>query len=159
MLYTLPDGSHVEIGPGPRVRAPEILFRPDIVGCEFEGVHDVLNYSIQKSDMDLRKVFYQNIVLSGGSTLFKGKFSSPTYVFVQKISITWLKVSSTPILKLFYQHPNLVASTCPTCSSNPLTQPWNVFLSRLAITCHMHTRCLIRIKSLRYFYFLPNRFR
>jgi centractin len=25
-----------------------------------------------KSDMDLRKVLYQNIVLSGGSTLFKG---------------------------------------------------------------------------------------
>lgn len=29
-------------------------------------------YSIQKSDMDLRKMLYQNIVLSGGSTLFKG---------------------------------------------------------------------------------------
>lgn len=28
-------------------------------------------YSIQKSDMDLRKMLYQNIVLSGGSTLFK----------------------------------------------------------------------------------------
>jgi hypothetical protein len=29
-------------------------------------------FSIQKSDMDLRKVLYQNIVLSGGSTLFRG---------------------------------------------------------------------------------------
>lgn len=29
-------------------------------------------HSIQKSDMDLRKMLYQNIVLSGGSTLFKG---------------------------------------------------------------------------------------
>lgn len=28
-------------------------------------------YSIQKSDIDLRKMLYQNIVLSGGSTLFK----------------------------------------------------------------------------------------
>ena len=28
--------------------------------------------SILKSDMDLRKMLYQNIVLSGGSTLFKG---------------------------------------------------------------------------------------
>lgn len=71
--YTLPDGSHVEITPGPRVRAPEILFKPDLIGCEFEGVHEVLVYSITKSDLDLRKVFYQNIVLSGGSTLFKGK--------------------------------------------------------------------------------------
>lgn len=32
----------------------------------------MLMYSIQKSDMDLRKMLYQNIVLSGGSTLFKG---------------------------------------------------------------------------------------
>lgn len=29
-------------------------------------------YAIQKSDMDLRKILYQNIVLSGGSTLIKG---------------------------------------------------------------------------------------
>lgn len=29
-------------------------------------------FAIQKSDMDLRKVLYQNIVLSGGSTLFRG---------------------------------------------------------------------------------------
>lgn len=29
-------------------------------------------YAIQKSDMDLRKILYQNIVLSGGSTLLKG---------------------------------------------------------------------------------------
>lgn len=74
--YTLPDGSNVEIGAGPRIRAPEILFRPDLVGCEFEGVHEVLVYSIQKSDLDLRKIFYQNIVLSGGSTLFKGEIPS-----------------------------------------------------------------------------------
>ena len=32
----------------------------------------VLAYSIRKSDLDLRKTFYSNIVLSGGSTLFKG---------------------------------------------------------------------------------------
>lgn len=29
-------------------------------------------YAIEKSDMDLRKILYQNIVLSGGSTLLKG---------------------------------------------------------------------------------------
>lgn len=32
----------------------------------------MLMYAIQKSDMDLRKILYQNIVLSGGSTLLKG---------------------------------------------------------------------------------------
>lgn len=48
------------------------MFKPDLIGEECEGIHEVLMYSIQKSDMDLRKMLYQNIVLSGGSTLFKG---------------------------------------------------------------------------------------
>lgn len=69
--YVLPDGSHLEIGPA-RFRAPEVLFRPDLIGEECEGLHEVLNYSIQKSDLDLRKVLFQNIVLSGGSTLHRG---------------------------------------------------------------------------------------
>lgn len=49
-----------------------MLFRPDLLGDECEGIHEVLMFSIQKSDLDLRKILYQNIVLSGGSTLFKG---------------------------------------------------------------------------------------
>jgi len=69
--YVLPDGNTLEIGQA-RFRAPEVLFRPDLIGEECEGIHEVLMYSIQKSDMDLRKMLYQNIVLSGGSTLFKG---------------------------------------------------------------------------------------
>lgn len=48
------------------------MFRPDLVGDESEGIVEILANSIQKSDMDLRKTLYQNIVLSGGSTLFKG---------------------------------------------------------------------------------------
>ena len=35
--YVLPDGSNVDISAGPRMRAPEILFRPDLIGYEFEA--------------------------------------------------------------------------------------------------------------------------
>lgn len=69
--FTLPDGSKLEIGSA-RFRAPEVLFRPDLIGEECEGLHEVLLYSITKSDLDLRKDLFQNIVLSGGSTLYKG---------------------------------------------------------------------------------------
>ncbi|XP_022661752.1 beta-centractin-like [Varroa jacobsoni] len=69
--FALPDGSSIDIGTA-RFRAPEVLFRPDLIGQEYEGMHEVLVYAIQRCDMDLRKVLYQNIVLSGGSTLFKG---------------------------------------------------------------------------------------
>lgn len=62
-----------QIGPA-RFRAPELLFRPDLIGEECEGLHEVLVFAIQKSDMDLRRTLFSNIVLSGGSTLFKGSF-------------------------------------------------------------------------------------
>lgn len=70
-MYSLPDGNVLEIGQA-KFRAPEVLFKPYLLGEECEGIHEVLMYSIQKSDIDLRKMLYQNIVLSGGSTLFKG---------------------------------------------------------------------------------------
>ncbi|KAJ6653210.1 hypothetical protein lerEdw1_009996, partial [Lerista edwardsae] len=68
--YTLPDGSALDVGPS-RFRAPELLFQPDLIGDESEGIHEVLAFAIQKSDMDLRRTLFGNIVLSGGSTLFK----------------------------------------------------------------------------------------
>ncbi len=49
-------------------RAPELLFHPHLIGEEGQGIHE----AIQKSDMNLRKIFYANIVLFGGSTLNRG---------------------------------------------------------------------------------------
>eukprot|EP00064_Thunnus_orientalis_P018932 superscaffoldBa00004530_g19041 len=68
--YVLPDGSSLNIGPA-RFRAPELLFRPDLIGDESSGIHEVLAYAIQKSDMDLRRTLFSTIVLCGGSTLIK----------------------------------------------------------------------------------------
>uniref|UniRef100_A0A2R9CAP4 Actin related protein 1A n=1 Tax=Pan paniscus TaxID=9597 RepID=A0A2R9CAP4_PANPA len=68
--YYLPDGSTIEIGPS-QFRAPELLFRPDLIREESEGIHKVLVFAIQKSDMDLQFTLFSNIVLLGGSTLFK----------------------------------------------------------------------------------------
>jgi centractin len=70
-IYKLPDGSVIEVG-SERFRAPEILFRPELIGEEFVGVHELLNNSIMRSDLDLRKTLYSSVVLSGGSTLFPG---------------------------------------------------------------------------------------
>lgn len=69
--YQLPDGSSVELG-AELFRAPEALFRPDIAGSEHRGVHDCIVKAAMKSDMDLRRVLFSQIVLSGGSTLFQG---------------------------------------------------------------------------------------
>lgn len=98
--YTLPDGTTLEIGPA-RFRAPEVLFRPDLIGEEFEGLHQVLVFAIHKCDMDLRRVLYQNIVLSGGSTLFKG-FGDRLLGEVKKISPKGIKIRiSAPQERLY----------------------------------------------------------
>ncbi|KAF8817955.1 actin-related protein ARP1 [Cardiosporidium cionae] len=69
--YELPDGNVITIG-GERFRCPESLFQPTAVGKEFSGVHDTIFQSIMKCDLDLRKDLYNNIILSGGSTMFPG---------------------------------------------------------------------------------------
>jgi actin-related protein len=53
-------------------RAPELLFDPSLLGLEYPGVHECLNTAIMRSDLDLRRTLYSQIVLAGGSTLFKG---------------------------------------------------------------------------------------
>lgn len=70
---TYSDFFHFQIGPA-RFRAPELLFRPDLIGDESSGIHEVLAYAIQKSDMDLRRTLFSTIVLCGGSTLIKGRW-------------------------------------------------------------------------------------
>lgn len=100
MQYVLPDGSLLEVGPA-RFRAPELLFKPDLIGEECEGIHEVLAFAIQKSDMDLRRVLYSNIVLSGGSTLFKG-FGDRLLSEVKKLAPKDIKIRiSAPQERLY----------------------------------------------------------
>ena len=69
--YEMPDGSVITIG-SERFRTPEVLFNPSLIGKEFGGIHEQVYQAITKSDVDVRKDLYQNIVLSGGTTLFAG---------------------------------------------------------------------------------------
>ena len=69
--YELPDGQHVSIG-DEKFRCAEPLFDPSLIGREDLGIHHMIYNSINKCDVDLRKDLYGNIVLSGGSTMFKG---------------------------------------------------------------------------------------
>merc|ERR1711994_455442 len=68
--YELPDGNFITVG-NERFRAPEALFQPQHLGKESEGVHKLTMNSIMKCDVDIRKDLYANIVMSGGTTMFK----------------------------------------------------------------------------------------
>ncbi|XP_062406625.1 uncharacterized protein LOC134097699 isoform X2 [Sardina pilchardus] len=69
--YTLPDGQVVSLTTE-RFRAPEILFKPELIGRDHYGMHESIFKSIIHSDIDLRRSFVGNIVLSGGNTLLAG---------------------------------------------------------------------------------------
>jgi actin beta/gamma 1 len=69
--YELPDGNIITIG-NERFRCPEVLFQPSFIGKEASGVHDTMFQTIMKCDVDIRSDLYQNIVLSGGSTMYEG---------------------------------------------------------------------------------------
>ena len=69
--YELPDGRKILIG-NERFRCPEILFQPNHANHELEGVQKYCYDSVMKCDVDVRRDLFQNIILSGGSTLFEG---------------------------------------------------------------------------------------
>ena len=69
--FELPDGQLVHIGVE-RIRCPEVLFQPSLIGKESPGIHTNIFDTIMNSDIDLRKELFYNIVVSGGSTMFPG---------------------------------------------------------------------------------------
>lgn len=48
-----------------RIRCPEILFRPALIGEDLPGAHQLVYQSIIDTDIDLRTELFRNIVLSG----------------------------------------------------------------------------------------------
>jgi actin-related protein len=67
--YELPDGQVITVG-NERFRAPEVLFQPSFIGVESDGIHKLTYASIMKCDVDIRKDLYNNIVMSGGTTMY-----------------------------------------------------------------------------------------
>merc|ERR1711994_343863 len=65
----LADGQVITVG-AERFRCPEVLFKPNLIGKESEGIHKLAYESIMKCDVDIRRDLYTNTVLSGGTTMF-----------------------------------------------------------------------------------------
>lgn len=70
--YTLPDGEGIVIG-GERFQCPEALFKPGLLKKEVEclAIQDAVYHSVQRCDRDSRREMYANIVLAGGSSMFR----------------------------------------------------------------------------------------
>lgn len=69
--YQLPDGQHILVGKK-RFMCPEVLFEPSLGGLKCPNLVDLVCASVDRCDIDYKSMFYENIVLAGGSTLFPG---------------------------------------------------------------------------------------
>lgn len=69
--YELPDGNILPIY-GSRFKCAEALFRPELLGREIKGIDRTLHESIKECSIDIRRDLWQNVVLSGGTTMFPG---------------------------------------------------------------------------------------
>jgi actin, other eukaryote len=70
-LFKLPDGKEIKIGEE-RFKVTEMLFNPSLVGNDIAGINQNINESILKCDLDVRRIMFSNIILSGGNTMFDG---------------------------------------------------------------------------------------
>ena len=69
--YELPDGRTITLGKE-RFRCPEAFFQPSLVGLPYASLPQTICNAIGKCDMAIRRDLYNNIVVSGGSSLFPG---------------------------------------------------------------------------------------
>jgi len=69
--FELPDGQVIQVGTE-MFRGPECLFQPSLIGMEADGADQLTYNSIQACDIDIRQPIRDSIVLSGGSTMFRG---------------------------------------------------------------------------------------
>ncbi|EFC43396.1 hypothetical protein NAEGRDRAFT_49873 [Naegleria gruberi] len=70
--YELPDGNNLCIR-SECIKCPEIMFQPSMIGMDLDGVHKMVIDSINSNtDAKMKNKFFENIILSGGSTMFDG---------------------------------------------------------------------------------------
>uniref|UniRef100_A0A5F9CCA4 Actin-related protein 5 n=1 Tax=Oryctolagus cuniculus TaxID=9986 RepID=A0A5F9CCA4_RABIT len=55
-----------------RIRAPEIIFQPSLIGEEQAGVAETLQYILDRYPKDTQEMLVQNVFLTGGNVMYPG---------------------------------------------------------------------------------------
>lgn len=84
------EGTHITLA-NELFTAPEVLFRPELIGMDSAGVAETLYNSVMKCDVDIRKDLYANIVLCGFNTAFPG-FAERVQQEVAKLAPPTMKI-------------------------------------------------------------------
>ena len=110
--YKLPDGTNIFIKE-PRIQAPEILVNTKSKYTEYNNIIHHINKSISMCDQDIRKELYNNIILTGINSQFKGLDQRVYKEITKKLNDSekdWVQVSygehkTYDNIKLFFSNP------------------------------------------------------
>lgn len=70
--HSLPDGTRVSLPLEHLYECTDVLFQPNLMGKDDDGLHTMIAKSIASCSVDLRKELYGNIILAGGNCMLKG---------------------------------------------------------------------------------------
>lgn len=83
--YTLPDDNVIKIGKEV-FAATEVMFNSGLFGMELPSVDQIVCKSVWATDLDFRKYLLENIVLSGGNTMYPGFMERLTIELNKRVS-------------------------------------------------------------------------
>ena len=69
--FILPDGNKIQLR-DEKILAPEILFNNKLNFSEYQPFHEMVFSSIKNADINIKGELVENVILSGGNTLFRG---------------------------------------------------------------------------------------
>lgn len=99
--FNLSDGVTVPLG-AELFQCPEILFSPSIAGLQGEGIHQQILSSLERCDGDVKKEMYSYILLTGGTSMFRGlpERTEKEIVAIATAPSLKIKVVATPERKI-----------------------------------------------------------
>jgi actin-related protein len=97
MSFTLPDGQTLRVS-HERFWAPEVLFKPHLVGVEAEGLAQDVYNCVQGLPIDERLGLYKSVLVCGGSMMFPGMSTRLAHELTSLYSERVLKVSAFLLL-------------------------------------------------------------
>lgn len=65
----MPDHSYIEVD-YERIQVPELMFKPSIGNLSFNSIQGCIDKAVNNVPLDLKNEMWNNIVLSGGNTMF-----------------------------------------------------------------------------------------
>ncbi|XP_036273652.1 actin-related protein 5 isoform X3 [Pipistrellus kuhlii] len=88
-----------------RIRAPEIIFQPSLLGEEQAGVAETLQYILDRYPKDIQEVLVQNVFLTGGNLMYpglKGRIEKELLAMRPFQSSFQVQLASNPVLDAWY---------------------------------------------------------